>query len=258
MLAPVNDETVPGRPETVAGQAIALSFFRFGGAANRLWAFSQMQFSRAAFNRTPGIGFAKMFGSGTGEGFTPIPNFGVYALMGTWDGLAEARRAIAGSAVYDRYRSHAAEHWTVYIQAVSSRGVWDADEPFDIVPAGEPPLPMAVLTRATVKPRHAVSFWRWAPDISTTVREETHMLFKIGIGEVPWLQQVTFSIWDDVQAMKDFAYRSRFHSAAIKQVRRNGWFREELYARFRVLGFEGRWGGRDPLPADLKLPVEHA
>lgn len=253
MLAPVTENQGPIRPEVPSGQAIALSFFRFGRTADRLWAFSQMQFSRGPFNRTPGIGFAKMFGSGTGEGFTPVPNFGVYALMGTWDSLVQAREAIAQSAVYGRYRDHAAESWTVYIQAISSRGVWDGDSPFDVVPAGEPPLPMAVLTRATVKPRHAVSFWRWAPDISTTVREETHMLFKIGIGEVPWLQQVTFSIWDDVQAMKDFAYSSQFHSAAIKEVRRNGWFREELYARFRVLGFEGQWDGREPLPAELQL-----
>jgi spheroidene monooxygenase len=30
-------------------------------------------------------------------------------------------------------------------------------------------------------------------------------------------------------------------------VREGGWFREELYARFRILGDTGTWEGRPPL-----------
>ena len=72
------------------------------------------------------------------------------------------------------------------------------------------------------------------------------MLFKIGIGEVPWLHQVTFSIWPDATRMDAFA-RTGPHAEAIRAVRRDGWFREELYARFALLGEEGTWGGTSPL-----------
>lgn len=106
-----------------------------------------------------------------------------------------------------------------------------------------------MLTRATVRLRHLLRFWRQTPDISATVREQTHLLFKIGMGEVPWIQQVTFSVWDDPQAMTAFAYGSRSHGEAVRRVRDGGWFREELYARFRVLGCEGTWNGRPVLPA---------
>ncbi len=115
---------------------------------------------------------------------------------------------------------------------------------------------MAILTRATIKKRHALAFWRETPDISSHVREQTHMKFKIGLGEVPLFQQVTFSVWDDAEAMKAFAYKSAFHGEAVKRVRANGWFKEELYARFAILAAEGCWEGRDfARLAPAKTPV---
>ena len=37
------------------------------------------------------------------------------------------------------------------------------------------------------------------------------------------------------------------HAQAIKAVRDGNWFREELYARFHILGDSGTWGGVHPL-----------
>ena len=73
------------------------------------------------------------------------------------------------------------------------------------------------------------------------------VLFKIGIGEVPLLHQVTFSIWPDAASMAAFARAGGPHANAIKAVREGDWFAEELYARFRILGSQGLWGGVDPL-----------
>ena len=96
---------------------------------------------------------------------------------------------------------------------------------------------------------HVLAFWRRVPNISATIAEQDQLLFKIGVGEVPWLHQVTFSIWRDRQAMEAFAYRG-FHAEAIEQVRKNGWFNEELFARFRVLHAEGIWEGGEPLASE--------
>ena len=62
-----------------------------------------------------------------------------------------------------------------------------------------------------------------------------------------WLQQVTFSIWPDVASMAAFARGGGCHGSAIHAVREGGWFREELYARFRILGEAGSWNGGSPL-----------
>lgn len=234
---------------------VSISFFRFDGVFNRLWAFSQMQFARGPLKRMPGIGFFKLFGTGTGEGFTPVPNFGVYAILATWASEDAAREAVANGRVFKAWRAHASEAATVYLNAISSRGTWDGVSPFEVNKMVGIPVPMAVMTRATLKKRFVFDFWRQTPDISGTVREQTNLKFKIGMGEVPWFQQVTFSIWDDPEKMKAFAYKSQSHANAIKQVRDNKWFKEELYARFHVQGFEGAWDGKRPLESmNLGLP----
>jgi spheroidene monooxygenase len=234
-------------PLPAASTTVVLSFFRYAGAFNHLWAFSQMGFARLPLARSHEIGFWKLFGSGTGEGFTPVPNPHVSALLTTWSDLDAAREGIETHPVFRRYRDHASEHFSVCLSTLSARGQWDGRQPFDVVPAVETPPVMAVLTRATVKPRHVVSFWKHTPDIEALVRDQPHLKFKIGLGEVPWFQQVTFSIWDDVEAMKTFAHKSAAHGGAIRHVRREGYFREELYARFRVLHAQGQWDGRNPL-----------
>ena len=225
-------------------QAVSVSFFRFEGIAARCWAFGQMQFARGPLRRLPDIGFVKMFGTGTGEGFTPLPNFGVYALMATWPSLEIAQARIRGAAVYHRYQRHAVEHATVFLTATKSRGLWDGQPPFTLGPEQSDNECMAVLTRATLKKRHIFKFWRHTPAVSQTIRDQSNLLFKIGMGEVPWFQQVTFSIWNDAERMRAFAYKSASHAAAIKDVRAHGWFKEELYAHFRILAAEGQWDGK--------------
>ena len=73
------------------------------------------------------------------------------------------------------------------------------------------------------------------------------MIFKIGIGEVPLLHQITFSIWPDAASMANFARGDGPHGRAIQAVRAENWFAEELYARFRILDDWGTWNGERPL-----------
>jgi spheroidene monooxygenase len=135
----------------------------------------------------------------------------------------------------------------VFLSPTSVRGRWSGAVPFD--PAEPPaPGPVAALTRATVRPAVALRFWGRVPDISKVIGADPNVAFKIGIGEVPWLQQVTFSIWPDAGSMADFARRAGGpHAEAIRAVRDGAWFREELYARFRILGDAGSWEGGSPL-----------
>jgi spheroidene monooxygenase len=85
------------------------------------------------------------------------------------------------------------------------------------------------------------------PEISRRVGSNPDVLFKIGVGEMPWLHQVTFSIWPDEASMAAFARHDGPHARAIRAVRAGNWFSEELYARFQVVGEAGTWGGSSPL-----------
>jgi spheroidene monooxygenase len=227
------------------GQVVSLSFFRFAGAGARAWALAQMGLSRPAMARTPDVGFWKLCGSGTGSGFTPVPNTAVYAILATWPDHATARARVTAAPVWQRYRAKAAEDWSVFLAPTSARGEWSGVAPF----AAEPEAargPIAALTRATVKLSVAARFWGRVPELDKLIGTDPNVAFKIGIGEVPLLHQVTFSIWPDERAMAGFA-RTGPHAAAIRAVRDEGWFKEELYARFAVLSDMGTWEGASPL-----------
>jgi len=203
-----------------------------------------MGLARPAMARLPDLRFWKLCGSGTGEGFTPLPNTAVYAILCVWDDLGSARAGLA-SRVFDRYRARSDESYTLFLTPTASRGAWSGQTPFR--PEGGQTGPVAALTRATIKPSIALKFWGRVPDISEVIGTDPNVLFKIGIGEVPLLHQITFSIWPDTQSMATFARKDGPHARAIKAVRQGAWFSEELYARFAVIDAEGTWEGRTPL-----------
>ncbi|TMM50568.1 spheroidene monooxygenase [Sulfitobacter sabulilitoris] len=229
-----------------ASPIVTLSFFRFSGLGARLWALGMMGGARMPLARVPDIGFWKLCGSGTGEGFTPLPNTGVYAILATWPNEATARRRLSETAIFRRYRDRAAEDWTVFLATRSVRGRWSGKTPFAAASLSSGG-PLAALTRATIKPRIALKFWSRVPNISRMIGSDPKVAFKIGIGEVPLMHQVTFSIWPDADSMADFARANGPHADAIRAVRAGSWFSEELYARFAILGDSGTWGGTSPL-----------
>ena len=82
-----------------------------------------------------------------------------------------------------------------------------------------PDGPLAVLTRATIRPRILHKFWGRVPGISEVIGRDPNVIFKIGVGEIPWLHQVTFSIWPDTETMSAFAHEDGPHARAIRAVR---------------------------------------
>lgn len=232
---------------------MSLSLFRFASLPARFWALGQMGLARLAFLQMPEVGFYKLCGSGTGEGFTPKPNTAVWAILATWPDAETAARLTRTAPVYRRWLSRASESWTILLEPTSARGKWSGVQPF--TPTGTSNTgpnsgPIVALTRATMRSRTFLRFWRRVPDISAVIGQDPNVLFKIGIGEVPLLHQVTFSIWPDAAAMANFARGDGPHGRAIQAVRSENWFSEELYARFRILDDWGTWDGRRPLTKD--------
>ena len=103
---------------------VTISFFRFSRGFKRVWALYMMGRARFDMARVPGIGFWKLCGSGTGEGFTPLPNTAVYAILATWPDEETARKQTAKAAIFQRYRAQATEDWTIIMETASARGVW--------------------------------------------------------------------------------------------------------------------------------------
>ncbi|MBT8414609.1 MAG: spheroidene monooxygenase, partial [Boseongicola sp.] len=123
-----------------------------------------------------------------------MPNTQVWAILAVWDDEETARAQVEEASVFKRWRAKASESWTVYLSPSSVRGHWSGQKPFDAAPRSATERhsgPLAALTRATIKPSTAAQFWRRVPDISSVIGADPNVMFKIGIGEVPLLHQVT-------------------------------------------------------------------
>lgn len=229
-------------------QIISITFFRFEGFKNRWWAFTQM--GKKVFLNTQtanirGVSFIKMFGAGSGNGFNLMPNFGVYGLLTVWENEAAARLFFNENEVFKSYQKRATEIFTVFLQPIMAHGKWDSVEPFEKNGINNPLAPIAVLTRGSIKTKYIYKFHQFTRTTSRSLEDAEGRIFSIGIGELPIVQQVTFSLWENEEAMKNFAYKNPHHAVVIKKTRELGWYSEELFARFQVLRTEGSWKNLD-------------
>ena len=232
-------------------QIVTVTFFRYAGLRECWWAFRQMGLAGEVLAGVEGLEFAKMLGSGSGNGFSLRPNFGVYGLLGVWSREADARRFVGSHPLFGDFRQHAREWWTVFMQTARVHGQWGGSTPFTVATTFDADRPVGVLTRATIRPEHLWRFWRFVPGVSRSIESQEGLLFSVGIGELPVVQQATFSLWTNSHHMQAYAYHGRHHREVIRRTRELGWYREELFARFHPFRCEGSWQGRNPLKGML-------
>ncbi len=228
-------------------QIVTLTFFRYEGFKNRWWAFGQMGLAPRQLKGIEGLQFGKMLGSGGGNGFSILPNLGTYALLGAWENLEAAQYFFDKHSLFKSYQEKSTEYWTVFMRAVMVHGQWDGIEPFQITEKFDEQRLVGVITRATIRTRHLWHFWRFVPSVSRSVERREGLLFSVGIGELPIVQQATFSLWENSRLMQTYAYQSRFHKEVVRRTRELGWYKEELFARFQPFAAEGSWQGENPL-----------
>ncbi len=81
--------------------------------------------------------------------------------------------------------------------------------------------------------------------VSRSLKGKEGLLFSVGVGELPIIEQATFSIWRSSHAMKAYAYSSPQHAEVVRRTRELGWYKEEMFNRFEPFATEGTWAGMD-------------
>jgi len=224
----------------------SFTLMRFNNTA-RWWMLSQMGLARPVLHRAAGLRFWKLLGTGHGSGFSLQPNWNCYGVIGVWDGMKAAQDFLHRSAWMRSVRRCADEIWTIYLQPTQSRGQWAGSNPFTPATAQPGAGPIIVLTRATIRLSKLHAFWSAVPGTSDALEGHTGLILSIGVGEVPFGRQATFSIWRDEQAIRDYARREQAHADVIRRTRHENWYAEELFARFALVDSEGTWAGGNPL-----------
>jgi hypothetical protein len=133
-------------------------------------------------------------------------------------------------------------HCRLDLELTSSRGSWGQAEPFGRPAsrgaAPDPPTAIAVLTHARLRPSSAVGFWRAVPPVAGEVARAGGLRLACGIGEAPFLRTGTLSVWADRASLDSFLAGPR-HAQVVRRRAAEGWYAEECFARFNLLGIDG-------------------
>lgn len=213
-------------------QVSTFTFFSFSGYNNRYEAFKGMVEFPPSLKQIPGLEFFKLMGVGGKNGFGIFPNLGAYALFCIWESEIEADNFFQHQFPAFDYVQIASDTQTVYMHNIAGHGTWGGVNPFRPVDRPVQNLPVAVLTRATIRWRDMIRFWKDVPPVSKSIGKDHGPVFAAGIGEMPFRYQATFSIWPHLGAMKSFAYKDAAHTNMIAKTHQTGWYSESLFARF--------------------------
>ena len=189
-------------------------------------------------NEIEGLTFFKPLGTGSGNGFSIKPDFSTFGFLAVFD-TEELAKNFIKTDIMKNYTASAVQFSHVLMHTIKSHGEWSKQNPFKASVDFDKTKPLAVITRATIKPRLAYKFWKYVPSVSKSMDGYKELKFSKGIGEFPLLMQATYSLWSNAEAMMDYAYKNPKHAEMVKKTRELGWYSEELFARFQPYYYEG-------------------
>ena len=215
-----------------------LTLFTF--KRNKFWAFKQMGIAAGKLKSVEGLQFFKFLGTGGGSGFSLSPDFSTYAFLGVWNDRSQYNDCMNEHPVFLQYKEKASSQRELVLSPVNSHGKWSGKNPFK---TPENPkssfedsnLKAVVITRATLRWNRLLSFWKAVPAASRAINNAQGVSYFKGIGELPFIQQATVSIWESFEAVNTFAYKGKEHATIVKETKQKKWYKEDLFSRFFLI-----------------------
>ncbi len=218
------------------------------------FAFIAMAIFRLPLFFNQKISFYKLMGSGKNGSFDAVPDLQQWAIL--WvnkeivktQSIDEQIETCLGSFIKNYISFFKCEKFLLNLNPTMVHGEWDGKKPMENTFKKEDnDLPIAVLTRATIRLNKAKYFWQNVAPATESMLAAEGFIFSLGIGEIPWLKQATLSVWQSETLMKKFAYGSATHAEIIKKTKAQNWYSEEMFARFQLVNATGTIKGKNPL-----------
>lgn len=219
-------------------QICTYSEFTFDKGRHKFQAFKNMALGSGIFGKPAGLEMVKAMGTGSGNGFSIWPNFGRYAFLALWESEECAKAFFAEAELLQWYKSEAVAQLHATLVPVKAHGSWGGAQPMRLRPELASDGPLAVLTRATIRPSRLIEFWLNVPKVSRFMAGAEGAIHELGVGEYPLFMQATFSIWESKKALYAAAYKNTAHAEVVKKTRERNWYAEEMFAQFKVLDLE--------------------
>ena len=209
-------------------------------------AMARLGTDRRRLRGVDGLEFWRLLGTGRARDTGPSSDLRRTALFAVWRDAAALDAFLADSPIAARW-DRAEEVWSTRLRSLGGHGRWRGHDVLDGLAPGTGGGPVAIVTRADVRPGAWRSFRSAGPGVSAELAAAPGLLDVVGIGEAPLGRLGTFSDWASIADARRFATGGPQHREVVARTRRERWYGEELFARFEPYGSSGTWGGRDPL-----------
>ena len=183
-----------------------------------------------------GLKFYRLLGTGSKTGFGLYPDFKTYCFLSVWDNNLDADYFIKKNKFLSKYLEKAKSIRVLSLIPFQSVGKWSGIYPFSInldIPKSKN-VKVAILTRARISPIKIFRFWKSIPKASKEISNAKGVYFYKGIGEIPFFDQATISLWNSIEDVKEFAYKNNVHKNIIRKTKSENWYLEELFCRFHI------------------------
>jgi spheroidene monooxygenase len=87
---------------------------------------------------------------------------------------------------YNQYLQKTSSHMTLYMQTTMAHGLLSKQSPFEKGTEYDPGAVTCVLTRATIRWRDMIRFWKYVPPVSGALADQAGPILALGIGEMPF------------------------------------------------------------------------
>ncbi len=177
-------------------------------------------------------------GTGKNGTFDKMPDLHQWAIMAAH---SDERQLVSienlyGTFVAKWFKTFSCKATCYLLEPIEGHGFWDGKKPFgNLSPKSDYEGKIAVITRATIKLNKLKYFWQNVAPVAAKMVKAEGFITSYGVGEIPWVKQATFSIWESKIAMKNFAYGMKEHAEVIQKTRQQKWYSEDMFTRFKVL-----------------------
>jgi hypothetical protein len=193
------------------------------------------------------LGFWKLMGCGRNGTFDIVPDLRQWAVLEVWS-LESGVRRQTPQFLLSWWKFFHCEIWTLELEPIEGHGTWDGKNCFgDLRKQTDYEGMIGILTRATIRINKLNSFWKNVGGVANQMAGADGFITSLGIGEIPWIKQATFSIWESKAHMKKFAYQMKEHAEVVRKTRKEDWYSEDMFVRFKITDSKGSLHGNNPL-----------
>ncbi|WP_296637055.1 spheroidene monooxygenase [Polaribacter sp.] len=200
-----------------------------------IFGFLSMAIFRIPLFLNKNIQFYKLMGTGKNGTFDKIPDLSQWSILVTYEDDLTLKDQFGGFIIkwFDLF----CKNQNIYLlKPIEGHGLWDKKKVFgDLPPNTDYQGEIAVLTRATIRLNKLQYFWKNVAPIASQMSTAEGFVASYGVGEIPWVKQATFSVWESKAMMKKFAYRMPKHKEVIQKTRKEKWYSEDMFTRFTIL-----------------------